>query len=76
MGKTVITVDLNPLSRTAKAADVTIVDELTRALPQLAAALAVPRTAPRSSRAAGPSSSYDNADVLRRVRLRMSNGLR
>lgn len=29
MGKTVVTIDLNPLSRTARAADVTIVDELT-----------------------------------------------
>jgi len=32
MGKFVITVDLNPLSRTTKAADIAIVDELTRAL--------------------------------------------
>lgn len=40
MGKTVITIDLNPLSRTAKTANVTIVDELTRALPALAAAKA------------------------------------
>lgn len=35
MGKTVLTVDLNPLSRTARTAHVTIVDELTRALPPL-----------------------------------------
>ncbi|MEO9295921.1 MAG: 4-phosphopantoate--beta-alanine ligase [Nitrososphaera sp.] len=35
MGKNVITVDLNPLSRTAKAADVTIVDNLMRAMPAL-----------------------------------------
>jgi len=35
MGKTVITIDLNPLSRTAKTATVTIVDELTRALPNI-----------------------------------------
>ena len=33
MGKKVITVDLNPMSRTARAADVTIVDNLTRAVP-------------------------------------------
>ena len=33
MGKNVITVDLNPLSRTAKAADITIVDNLVRAMP-------------------------------------------
>jgi len=32
-GKTVITIDLNPLSRTARTAHLTIVDELTRALP-------------------------------------------
>jgi 4-phosphopantoate--beta-alanine ligase len=35
MGKTVITVDLNPLSRTAKAARITIVDNLIRAMPAL-----------------------------------------
>jgi 4-phosphopantoate--beta-alanine ligase len=33
MRKFVITIDLNPLSRTSKAADIAIVDELTRALP-------------------------------------------
>lgn len=31
--KTVITIDLNPLSRTARTATLTVVDELTRALP-------------------------------------------
>lgn len=35
MGKNVITVDLNPLSRTAKAADITIVDNLVRAMPAM-----------------------------------------
>jgi 4-phosphopantoate--beta-alanine ligase len=35
MGKTVIAIDLNPLSRTARAATITIVDELTRALPHI-----------------------------------------
>jgi len=33
MGKQVITIDLNPLSRTAQTAHITIVDELTRCLP-------------------------------------------
>lgn len=33
MGKKVIAIDLNPLSRTARTATLTIVDELTRALP-------------------------------------------
>ncbi len=35
MGKKVITVDLNPLSRTAQKADLTIVDNLTRCMPLL-----------------------------------------
>ena len=34
-GKKVVTVDLNPLSRTAKTATVTIVDNLVRVMPQL-----------------------------------------
>lgn len=33
MGKKVITIDLNPLSRTAKAAHITIVDNVVRAMP-------------------------------------------
>lgn len=33
MGKTVITIDLNPLSRTARAAHITIVDNVVRAMP-------------------------------------------
>lgn len=35
MGKKVITIDLNPLSRTVKAASITIVDNVMRALPLL-----------------------------------------
>jgi 4-phosphopantoate---beta-alanine ligase len=35
MGKTVITVDLNPISRTAKAAQITIVDNIVRVMPAL-----------------------------------------
>jgi 4-phosphopantoate--beta-alanine ligase len=66
MGKTVITIDLNPLSRTARAADVTIVDELTRALPLLATAL-------RDEGAQhDPADPFDNAVQLRAVRGRMA----
>ena len=35
MDKTVITIDLNPLSRTSKTADVTIVDNVVRAIPNI-----------------------------------------
>ncbi len=62
MGKTVITIDLNPLSRTARTAHVTIVDELSRALRRLVEA---------AGRSPGMA-SYDNADVLARVRERMA----
>jgi 4-phosphopantoate--beta-alanine ligase len=37
-GKTVVTIDLNPLSRTSRTATLTVVDELTRALPLIAEA--------------------------------------
>ena len=35
MGKTVITIDLNPMSRTARTADVTIVNNIIRAVPEM-----------------------------------------
>jgi len=35
LGKTVVTIDLNPLSRTARAANITIVDNVVRAMPKL-----------------------------------------
>jgi len=40
MGKKVIAIDLNPLSRTARTATLTVVDEVTRALPLIAEACA------------------------------------
>ncbi len=35
LGKRVIAIDLNPMSRTAQAADITIVDNIVRAMPQM-----------------------------------------
>lgn len=35
MGKTIIAIDLNPLSRTSKTSDITIVDDVVRALPRI-----------------------------------------
>ncbi|MCX8191411.1 MAG: phosphopantothenate/pantothenate synthetase family protein, partial [Nitrososphaerales archaeon] len=35
MGKVVIAIDLNPLSRTSKSASITIVDNVVRAIPKL-----------------------------------------
>ena len=45
-GKTVITIDLNPLSRTSRTAQITIVDNLTRCLPLLVQAVREAGTAP------------------------------
>ncbi|MDD4299413.1 MAG: 4-phosphopantoate--beta-alanine ligase [Methanomicrobium sp.] len=61
MGKCVITIDLNPLSRTAKTASLTIVDELTRALPNItdAAKTLTPEEAQRLS------GEYDNKIILK-----------
>ncbi len=42
MGKTVIVVDLNPLSRSAKMASITIVDELTRVMDNMLAMMSAP----------------------------------
>jgi 4-phosphopantoate--beta-alanine ligase len=41
MGKKVITIDLNPLSRTARASHITIVDNVIRAMPALVASVAL-----------------------------------
>ncbi len=74
MGKRVITIDLNPLSRTARCADVTIVDELTRALPLLTQSL---RQGPKGS--SGESTArppFDNRANLRSVQARMAEHIR
>lgn len=55
-GKTVITIDLNPLSRTARMAQITIVDNLTRCLPLLVSAAA--------ESASPPGRRWDNAAAL------------
>lgn len=41
MGKFVITIDLNPLSRTAREAHISIIDNITRALPELREGIAL-----------------------------------
>lgn len=63
LGKTVITVDLNPLSRTARKAHVTIVDNVTRALPLLIDRCRVARSQPTEV-LAQLSRAWDNAACL------------
>ena len=61
-GKRVITIDLNPMSRTSRTATVTIVDNVTRAMPVLLESVA----AFRDDIVAAPAAleNYDNALVL------------
>lgn len=63
MGKMVVTIDLNPLSRTARAAGVTIVDELTRAVPRMAQLAREAKARPREEWVA-TMKAYDNGRVL------------
>jgi len=74
MGKVVIAIDLNPLSRTARAADVTIVDHLLRALPRMAD---IARRMDRSP-TAGPKATakaFQNRANLLAVRRRIAEAL-
>lgn len=70
MGKLVIAIDLNPLSRTAIVADITIVDELTRAIPLLAMHVKKAKKSPASYKKLAVG--YDNARNLAAVRKRMA----
>ena len=69
-GRTVIAVDLNPMSRTARAAHVTVVDELTRALPVLAGEATALAGEPEG-RLRATVDGFDNAACLRAVLGRM-----
>jgi len=73
MGKLVIAIDLNPLSRTALAANITIVDELTRAIPLLEKYVRMARKEP--ARHARLVRGFDNVQNLLSVRDRMARNL-
>jgi len=63
MGKTVITIDLNPLSRTSRTATISIVDNLTRALENMAK-LAREMKKERKEELVGLITTYENKKVL------------
>ncbi|MBM4249602.1 MAG: phosphopantothenate/pantothenate synthetase [Euryarchaeota archaeon] len=73
-GKTVVTVDLNPLSRTARAADITIVDNVVRALPELWRRVEGLRGAPRA-RLGRILGGFDNRANLARALDRIGSRL-
>lgn len=71
MGKQVITIDLNPLSRTAKQANIAIVDNVVRTLPILCKEL---KTIPDESLHELTISEYDNEKVLQAALHHISRG--
>ncbi|MBI3955080.1 phosphopantothenate/pantothenate synthetase [Candidatus Gottesmanbacteria bacterium] len=75
MDKKVITIDLNPLSRTAQDATITIVDNIVRTLPLLIVAIIQIRSLPQKD-LQSQLNSYDNkknlAEVLRFIRKRLA----
>ena len=66
MGKTVLTIDLNPLSRTAWTADVTVVDNIVRALPNIEKWVVVLKNR-KKEMLKNMVESWDNSEGLRRV---------
>ena len=64
MGKKVIAIDLNPLSRTARKATVSIVDNIVRAVPLLTEQVLMLSSAPRTE-LEGMVRDYNNQRVLR-----------
>jgi len=75
MGKKVIAVDLNPLSRTAKTATLTVVDEVTRALPEIAKACLELSPADRNRLLASLDNHYLLSEAIREITLRLSHAL-
>lgn len=71
MGKKVIAIDLNPLSRTAKTATLTVVDEVTRALPEIAQAC----TALSDEECRGLVAALDNRVFLQDAKEEMARRL-
>lgn len=66
MGKKVIAIDLNPLSRTARKATVSIVDNILRAVPNMAAQIRSLSKLPRAD-LEKMVREYDNEKVLRQA---------
>jgi 4-phosphopantoate--beta-alanine ligase len=75
MGKTVIALDLNPLSRTARTATLTIVDELTRALPNITDACRNLTEAERTQLLASRDNNYLLSEAIREMTMRLAHAL-
>jgi 4-phosphopantoate--beta-alanine ligase len=71
LGKRVISIDLNPMSRTSRSADLPIIDELTRALDGIILGLRRPAATRK-----GPIPAFDRAEALRAAVVEMRAALR
>jgi len=74
MGKQTIAIDLNPMSRTSTHSTITIVDELTRAIPELIANVEVLKEDQRAAKLA--LAKYDRDENLGLVTKGMAGNLR
>ncbi|MGQ9587604.1 MAG: 4-phosphopantoate--beta-alanine ligase [Thermoplasmata archaeon] len=74
MGKKTIAIDLNPMSRTARTATVTIVDEVTRAIPELVLNVQDLREDPEAASSA--LAKYNRDGNLKKVSTLMAKNLR
>jgi 4-phosphopantoate--beta-alanine ligase len=75
MGKTVIAIDLNPLSRTARQATLTVVDELTRALPEITRACRELSPGERTRLISSLDNHYLLSDAIREMTSRLQHAL-
>lgn len=73
MGKRTIAIDLNPLSRTSKAATVTVVDEVTKAMPEIKAHVEDLEDDPSARKQA--LAKYDRDENLAKVMATMMSNL-
>ena len=75
MGKKVIAIDLNPLSRTAQKATLTIIDELTRAVPEITNACTTLTTVECQELLATVNNHYLLSEAIREMTVRLSHAL-
>lgn len=74
MGKTIIAIDLNPLSRTSKASDITIVDDVVRALPRIIRYInSVKKEKTSKKTMMKKIAAFDNTKNLSKILERMQN---
>jgi 4-phosphopantoate---beta-alanine ligase len=75
MGKTVIAIDLNPLSRTSLMASLTIVDEVTRALPMITGFLSTIQEPEIVLLSKSPDNNYFLREAMNEIHRRLADAM-